>query len=277
MLTTGRLEAFSDGVFAIAITLLVLDLAVPPRDGNRSLASGLGHEWPSYFAYGVSFLVIGIIWINHHVLCTLVRRVDRRVLFANLFLLLTVSLIPFPTRVLAEYLTAGDNDAHVAAALYSGTSVAMAAGFTLMFLAINRDARLVRHPLDRATKRKTLLRFGGGGLIYAALIGLSFVSAVRRSRSTARWRSTTASTSSPPPARPPDRRTFGGVTPHGAPRRQKRGSVAEFGAAARSRTPRAPRGSRRPAAGPRTRRASSGRSSSPAPAASIPPLRIQRS
>jgi uncharacterized membrane protein len=101
---TSRLEAFSDGVFAIAITLLVLDLAVPPvteaeRDG---LWAALGHEWPSYFAYLVSFLVIGIIWINHHTMLTLVERVDRPVLFANLLLLLTVSVIPFPTRLLAE-------------------------------------------------------------------------------------------------------------------------------------------------------------------------------
>ena len=178
LLSTGRLEAFSDGVFAIAITLLVLDLAVPERGGDRSLASGLGHEWPAYFAYGVSFLVIGIIWINHHALCTLARRVDRRVLFANLFLLLTVSVIPFPTRVLAEYLTADDNDAHVAAALYSATSFAMSVGFTLLFLALNRDARLLRRPIDRATARRSLIRFSGGGLVYLALVGLSFVSAV---------------------------------------------------------------------------------------------------
>ena len=103
-MSSRRTEAFSDGVFAIAITLLVLDLAVPPlqeseRDG---LAAALGHEWPSYFAYLVSFLVVGIIWINHHTMLTLLERVDRPVLFANLMLLLTVSVIPFPTRLLAE-------------------------------------------------------------------------------------------------------------------------------------------------------------------------------
>ncbi|MFB9235966.1 TMEM175 family protein [Plantactinospora siamensis] len=178
-LSTGRLEAFSDGVFAIAITLLVLDLVVPPRDERHgeSLAAALGHEWPAYFAYLVSFLVIGIIWVNHHALCGLVRRVDRLTLFANLFLLLTVSVIPFPTRLLAEYLTAGA-DAHTAAAVYSGTMLMMAIAFTLLFLALTRDARALHRPVDPATARATLRRFGAGVILYALTVGLAFVGAV---------------------------------------------------------------------------------------------------
>jgi uncharacterized membrane protein len=129
-MATGRLEAFSDGVFAIAITLLVLDLAVPAR--NRSepggLAAALGHQWPSYFAYLVSFLIIGIIWVNHHTVFDTVRLVDRPVLFANLALLLVVSALPFPTRLLAEYLTAG-YDSHVAAAIYSAAMLTMGLAF----------------------------------------------------------------------------------------------------------------------------------------------------
>jgi len=176
---TSRLEAFSDGVFAIAITLLVLDLAVPARDqlAGRSLLHALGAEWPSYLAYLVSFAVIGIIWVNHHVLCGLVKRADRLVLFANLFLLLTVSVIPFPTRLLAEYLTASSGS-HVAAAIYSATMLVMSIAFTLLFLAITRDARLLHTPLDRATIRQTLRRFSIGGVFYLTTIGLSFVSAV---------------------------------------------------------------------------------------------------
>ena len=175
---TSRLEAFSDGVFAIAITLLVLDLAVPPlseseRDG---LWAALGREWPSYFAYLVSFLVIGIIWINHHTMLTLVERVDRPILFANLMLLLTVSVIPFPTRLLAEYLL--DPGAHVAAAVYSATMLVMGFTFWILWLTITkRPGNLVR-PLDDATRRATLRRFGAGQILYAAAIGLSFVSAV---------------------------------------------------------------------------------------------------
>src|SRR5882724_8438273 len=84
-MSSQRLEAFSDGVFAIAITLLVLDLVVPARgDGQRGLGTRLAAQWPSYLAYVVSFLVIGIIWVNHHAVFNRVRMVDRTVLFANL-------------------------------------------------------------------------------------------------------------------------------------------------------------------------------------------------
>jgi uncharacterized membrane protein len=175
-----RLEAFSDGVFAIAITLLVLDLAVPTRDSlhGQSLASVLAHQWPSYFAYLVSFLVIGIIWVNHTAMCTLLVRVDRLTLFANLLLLLTVSVIPFPTRLLSEYLTAGDSSAHTAAAIYSATMLVMGLAFSLFFLSIAHNDALTDAPLSPATVRATLRRFSIGTVIYAGTIGLSFVSAV---------------------------------------------------------------------------------------------------
>jgi uncharacterized membrane protein len=180
LLTPARLEAFSDGVFAIAITLLVLDLSVPARSelAGRSLAAALGQEWPSFAAYLVSFLVIGIIWINHHTMCTLMRRVDRVVLFANLLLLLLVSVIPFPTRVLAEYLTEGHSDAHIAAAFYSATMFVLGVAFTGLFLAITRDGRLMHRPVDRAITRATMRRFSIGSIVYLATVGLSFASAV---------------------------------------------------------------------------------------------------
>jgi uncharacterized membrane protein len=174
-----RLEAFSDGVMAIAITLLVLDLHVPPAPGGTEpgalgLAAALAHEWPSYAAYLVSFLIIGIIWINHHAMFGLVRRVDRAVLFSNLALLMVVSLIPFPTRLLAEYLTAG-SAAHVAAAVYSATMLGMGAAFTLLWWAISRDDRLLHAHVSIG--RAAVRRFGIGMLIYAGCIALSFVNA----------------------------------------------------------------------------------------------------
>jgi TMEM175 potassium channel family protein len=179
LLGSGRVEALSDGVFAIAITLLVLDLAVPPRDEieEGGLAAALGHQWPAYFAYLVSFLVIGIIWVNHHTVFTRVRQVDRLVLFANLALLLVVSAIPFPTHLLAEYLTAG-SDSHVAAAVYSGTMSAMGLAYAGLWLAITRDARLLHEDIDPAASRAALLRFGIGNVFYLATIGLAFVSAI---------------------------------------------------------------------------------------------------
>jgi uncharacterized membrane protein len=179
LMRSSRVEAFSDGVFAIAITLLVLDLAVPTRDAAHpgGLAGALGHEWPSYFAYLVSFLIVGIIWVNHHTVFDTVRLVDRPVLFANLALLLVVSVLPFPTRLLAEYLTAG-GDSHVAAAVYSSAMLAMSIAFSTLWLVITRDSRLLHEHIDAASSRTALRRFGLGGIVYLGTVGLSFVSAV---------------------------------------------------------------------------------------------------
>src|ERR1041385_8087175 len=97
-MSTGRLEAFSDGVFSIAATLLVLELHVP--DIGSGLGQALLAQWPSYLTYVTSFATIGIIWVNHHSLFEHVRQVDRPLLFLNLLLLITGSLIPFPTSLL---------------------------------------------------------------------------------------------------------------------------------------------------------------------------------
>ena len=179
LMPSNRLEAFSDGVFAIAITLLVLDLAVPPRHEVRpgGLGSALAHQWPSYFAYLVSFLVIGIIWVNHHTMFSKVNLVDRPVLFANLALLLVVSVLPFPTRLLAEYLTAG-SDAHAAAAIYSATMLAMGIVYSVLWIAVTRDVGLLHEHLDPVASRAALRRFGLGNVAYLATVGLSFISAI---------------------------------------------------------------------------------------------------
>ena len=100
-----RAEAFSDGVLAIAITLLVLDLRLPPANGH-TLTFLLLHDWPQYFAYVVSFLTIGIMWMNHHTIFAHITRVDRPLLVINLLLLMCVVAIPFPTSLVAEHLRA---------------------------------------------------------------------------------------------------------------------------------------------------------------------------
>src|SRR5919204_4047728 len=101
-MTTGRLETFSDGVFAIAATLLILEVHV--REGRESLARGLLHAWPSYTAYAISFLTIGIIWVNHHTVFEQIGRVDRTFLFINVAFLMLVAFIPFPTKLVSEHL-----------------------------------------------------------------------------------------------------------------------------------------------------------------------------
>jgi uncharacterized membrane protein len=177
---TTRLEAFSDGVFAIAITILVLDLRVPPP----ALAHGgrLGHLllglWPNYASYVVSFLVIGIIWVNHHALFHHVGRVDRTLLFLNLLLLLLfVVAIPFPTAVMAEYVTEGGANSHAAAAAYSLAMLGMALSFGGVWIWAVRARGLLAERVDPAAARATVTRFTGGNLAYLALVGLAFVSA----------------------------------------------------------------------------------------------------
>ncbi|MFE5588155.1 TMEM175 family protein [Kitasatospora sp. NPDC056531] len=125
---SGRVEAFSDGVFAIAITLLILDIKVPKVGENGSLWQALGQQWPSYAAYVVSFLVIGIMWVNHHQVFSYVARVDRPLMFLNLLMLMVVAAVPWPTAMLAEYLRE-DRASHTAAAIYSLVMVAIAFAF----------------------------------------------------------------------------------------------------------------------------------------------------
>ncbi len=114
---SGRLEAFSDGVFAVAITLLALNLAVA-GPGHGALAGQLAGHWPAFAAYAVSFLTIGIIWVNHHTMFKNISDVDRTVLFLNLLLLFFVVAIPFATATIASYLSHGGTDASLAAVIY---------------------------------------------------------------------------------------------------------------------------------------------------------------
>src|SRR3712207_3544768 len=103
LLSTGRLEAFSDGVFAIAVTLLVLEISVPPGSEDHLLGALLD-QWPSYLAYAVSFATIGGVWLGHNVITEHLHHVDPVFIRLNLLLLMTVSLLPFPTRLLAEHI-----------------------------------------------------------------------------------------------------------------------------------------------------------------------------
>jgi uncharacterized membrane protein len=171
-LTTNRLEAFSDGVFAIAITLLVLELNVPAGD---DLWHQLKEEWPSFAAFFVSFWVIGIIWVNHHGVIDHLARADRPVLYLNLLLLLTVVFIPFPTALLADHLKSGE-DERVAALIYSGTFFAMGASFGFLWTYISRHRGLLGVELTDEQIRKTTARFLIGNPIYAVAVVFSFIS-----------------------------------------------------------------------------------------------------
>ena len=174
-MSTGRLESFSDGVLAVAITLLSLDLAVR-GPGHGTLPHQLTQRWPSFASYVVSFLVIGIIWINHHSLFSSLEKIDRVALFLNLLLLLFVVAIPFATATMAEYLRGGGSDSHLAAAIYGFVSLGMGLAFALMFLWSSRRGHF-SVPLDARTRRRAFVRFSIGNVAYLVAIGLAFVSA----------------------------------------------------------------------------------------------------
>lgn len=176
-MTTDRLETFSDGVFAIAITLLVLELDVP-ADTHGDLWHALLQQWPSYLAYLISFAVIGIIWVNHHGILALVARVDRPLLYLNLLLLLAVAGIPFPTALVAEHLQSPGIDAKVAAAVYGGWAVLVAVSFNLMWRWIVHDRSLIHQHIDLAALRANTRRFSLGVVIYPLTIGIAFLSPV---------------------------------------------------------------------------------------------------
>lgn len=170
------MEAFSDGVLAIAITLLVLGL-VPPEHRPDELGQALVHQLPAFAAYVVSFAIIGIMWINHHTLFALLCRVDRVTMFLNLFLLGTIATLPYPTQLLADNLRGTSSDAHLAAFAYSLATFGTAVGFTLLWQRATRHPELLHKPMTAAAIRSTRRRFGLGGLVYLVALGLSFVSA----------------------------------------------------------------------------------------------------
>ncbi len=173
---TGRIEAFSDGVFAIAVTLLVLELKLPDTK-KYGVWTGLLHEWPQFAAYLTSFFIIGIMWANHHSMFTSIVRSDRVLLFLNLLLLLWTTLLPFPTHLVAEYLRDGGADAAQAEAVYSGTLTLSAIAFSLIWAHAVRGGRLIAAPLGRREEWRSIARFSMGTVFYAATIGISFLSA----------------------------------------------------------------------------------------------------
>jgi uncharacterized membrane protein len=175
--TKNRLEAFSDGVFAIAITLLVIEIRPPEVHEGESLAHALGTLWPSYLAYVVSFLTIGVIWLNHHRIFDQVARVDGPLLILNLNLLLWTALIPFPTAVVAEHLAEGGEAARTASAVYVGVLLLMGFAFGGLFAWITHDDRLLHRLPPPGVVRAARVRFTIGNAAYAAAFALSWVSA----------------------------------------------------------------------------------------------------
>lgn len=174
---TGRIEAFSDGVYAIAITLLVLELKAPKGLSAASLRAALLEQWPSYAAFLVSFLTIGIMWINHHRLFSLIRRSSEGLLVLNGLQLLTVTVVPFPTALVAEYL--GHEGGVLAAAVYTGWSNVIGVVYNLLWryaASSKRRPSLLRVAPDSPEVRAIQAQYRYGPLWYGLAFALSFAS-----------------------------------------------------------------------------------------------------
>jgi uncharacterized membrane protein len=175
---TDRVEAFSDGIFSVAITLLIMEFKVPDLPdtaGNADLLSALSGLWPSALALVSSFCTVLIMWINHHGYFELLNDVDPRLFFANGFLLLMITVVPFPTAALARYINS--QSANVAAALYCGTYVAVNVGYNLLWYSAAHNRRLIKPEVSDAHLRKLrnayLLTFPA----YVSAVAVSFLTA----------------------------------------------------------------------------------------------------
>jgi TMEM175 potassium channel family protein len=175
--TTSRVEAFSDGVMAIAITLLVLDLKLPSTTdvGPGGLLDALLGRWPTYVAYLAAFLTIGIIWLNHHTLIAKVARFDTRLHWLNLILLLGVATLPFPTSLLAEYVGEGGPNASVAAATYGLCATVMALPWSFMWRHLRDHPELLERGYDAAYATAEVRRGWIGVPIYVAATIVSLI------------------------------------------------------------------------------------------------------
>ena len=171
-MATTRLETFSDGVFAIAATLLILEV--------RASAPHLGHElvhiWPSYAAYGVSFLTIGIMWVNHHTVFEQIGRVDRRFLFINVAFLMLIAFVPFPTRLVAEHLR--DDEIRAAALAYGITLTTTAVLYNALWLYAAVGRRLLHPEADQRVVSGITRSYLPGPWIYLGATLVALASAI---------------------------------------------------------------------------------------------------
>lgn len=174
-MTTSRIEAFSDGVFAIAITLLVLNLQVPHV--QNGLIDALGKLWPSYLSYVLSFVIIGIIWAQHHRMFRYIHRSNHIFLLVNVIFLMWVSFLPFPTGLLAEYV--GDpSEQRTVIAIYSGTFFVGALLFNLLWRYAAHENRLIDPHADPHGVAAITSSYTLGPIVYFADFAIAFISPI---------------------------------------------------------------------------------------------------
>ena len=174
-MSPGRLETFTDGVFAIAATLLILNFDAQIRTGAGHIGQRLLDIWPSYIGYAVSFVTIGIIWSNHHTVMNQLSRVDRTFMLLNVFLLLCVAFLPFPTRLIAEHLR-NRNELEPAALAYGATMTVMAMTYISLWLYASRNGRLLRADSNPRTVSGITRSYLPGTPLYLTATLLALVS-----------------------------------------------------------------------------------------------------
>ncbi len=172
-MSTARLETFADGVFAIAATLLIIDVTADAPGG--ALGATLQHSWPQYAAYAVSFLTIGIMWVNHHACLQVIDHTDRRWLFINISLLACIAFVPFPTKLIAEHLR--DDGLRAAALTYGFTMIATSICFGTFWFYAAIGRRLITPDADGRIVRGISRAFRPGVPIYATATGVALLSA----------------------------------------------------------------------------------------------------
>ena len=170
---TARVEAFSDGVFAIAITLLIIEVHVPAREHAEALGDALLHLWPSYLGYLTSFLTIGVMWINHHYVFSLIDRVDRTMLLLNTTLLLMIAFVPFPTAVLAQFIET--DGARAAAVLYGATLTLTAINFFAWWRYASTDRRLIADGVRDEVINDITRAYVPGTFLYGGAMLIAFL------------------------------------------------------------------------------------------------------
>jgi uncharacterized membrane protein len=170
---TRRVEAFSDGVFAIAVTLLVLTFKDPKQ--GESLRNALLHHWPAYAAYAVSFVTVGIMWANHHTVMAQIGRVDRTFLLITVVFLMFVAFVPYPTRIVAEFIRT--DDARAAALFYGTAFTCTALSWAVLWFYAALGNRLIAASADPRVVRGVTRSFLPGTLLYGSATLVAFASA----------------------------------------------------------------------------------------------------
>ncbi len=175
---TGRVEAFSDGVFAVAITLLILNIQLPSAQtfkNDQAMWSFFGDQWPMLIAFVTSFATIGVMWLNHHKLFKHIRYVDNTLILLNLLLLLTIVFIPYPTALLAQQYIHYPSQ-HAAAIIYSGTNILMAVGFNMLWRYASHKNHLLSKNADKEEVEAITRQYRFGPLLYIIIFALAWFS-----------------------------------------------------------------------------------------------------